>query len=191
MHTDMHKPTKPTLTTIGFDYLVTSLEHLELSGTLNKEYAKLPALCMFPCRVGKAEKSSKKNRWKDIITFDHNRVILCPQSANMMDSRGQLGDYINASFIRGYSNNDGYIATQGPMLGTVEDFWSMVWSENSRLVVMMCRLVERFQNQSYKYWPEVGECLDVDDVIIRTDVEDDRGTHVVRKIILRHVKVDH
>uniref|UniRef100_A0A182ZJJ7 Tyrosine-protein phosphatase domain-containing protein n=1 Tax=Biomphalaria glabrata TaxID=6526 RepID=A0A182ZJJ7_BIOGL len=80
------------------------------------------------------------------------------------------------------------LSPPGPMLGTVEDFWSLVWSENSRLIAMLCRIVERCQNQSYKYWPEVGECLDVDDVIIKTDVEDDRGTHIIRKIGLRHMK---
>ncbi|KAH9504980.1 hypothetical protein Btru_061323 [Bulinus truncatus] len=179
---------KPTSTTLGFDYLMTSLARLELNGDVSKEYSKLPPPHSFPCQVGKTEKVTKKNRFKDIVPYDHNRVILCPQSSTLIDDMDENADYINASFIRSYINNDGYIATQGPMLGTVEDFWSMVWSENSRLIAMMCRLVEKCQNQSYKYWPEVGECLDVDDVIIKTDLEDDRGTHVIRKIGLRHMK---
>ncbi|KAK0064213.1 tyrosine-protein phosphatase non-receptor type 6, partial [Biomphalaria pfeifferi] len=179
---------KPTSTTLGFDYLMTSLARLELSGDVSKEYAKLPTPHNFPCKVGKSESVAKKNRYKDLIPYDHNRVVLSPQTSSLIDAMDESGDYINASFIRGYTNNDGYIATQGPMLGTVEDFWSLVWSENSRLIAMLCRIVERCQNQSYKYWPEVGECLDVDDVIIKTDVEDDRGTHIIRKIGLRHMK---
>ncbi|CAG5124873.1 unnamed protein product, partial [Candidula unifasciata] len=74
------------------------------------------------------------------------------------------------------------------MLGTVDDFWNMVWSENNRLLVMMCRLVERCQNQSYKYWPDVGDCIDVDNITVSTDIEEERATYVVRKFSLRHSK---
>lgn len=35
-----------------------------------------------------------------------------------------------------------YIATQGPMLHTVGDFWDMVWQERSSIIVMVTRLKE-------------------------------------------------
>lgn len=36
-----------------------------------------------------------------------------------------------------------YIATQGPMLNTVTDFWEMVWQEEAPLIVMITELQER------------------------------------------------
>lgn len=36
-----------------------------------------------------------------------------------------------------------YIATQGPMLNTVTDFWEMVWQEQAPLIVMITELQER------------------------------------------------
>lgn len=36
-----------------------------------------------------------------------------------------------------------YIATQGPMLNTVTDFWEMVWQEEAPLIVMITKLQER------------------------------------------------
>lgn len=36
-----------------------------------------------------------------------------------------------------------YIATQGPMLNTVHDFWEMVWQEGSTTIVMITKLKEK------------------------------------------------
>ncbi|KAJ7358734.1 hypothetical protein OS493_021509 [Desmophyllum pertusum] len=65
-------------------------------------------------------------------------------------------DYINASFIDSYNEGSLYIATQGPMASTVNDFWRMVWEQRSTIVVMLTDLQENGAEQSVRYWPEEG-----------------------------------
>ncbi|CAH8619198.1 unnamed protein product [Heterobilharzia americana] len=88
------------------------------------------------CEVAKKSVNFNKNRLVSIIPFDWNRVTLCP-------IRGVDGsDYINASLIDGYLKKNAYIACQGPMVSTVEDFWRMVWEKHSCLIVMLCSVKE-------------------------------------------------
>ncbi|XP_075632123.1 tyrosine-protein phosphatase non-receptor type 7 isoform X2 [Balearica regulorum gibbericeps] len=62
--------------------------------------------------------------------------------------------YINANYITGYAGQPReYIATQGPMLNTVTDFWEMVWQEKVPLIVMITKLQER-KEKCVHYWPE-------------------------------------
>ncbi|GAA6097554.1 receptor-type tyrosine-protein phosphatase S isoform X1 [Tachysurus ichikawai] len=77
-----------------------------------------------------------KNRLVNIMPYETTRVCLQP-------IRGLDGsDYINASFIDGYRQQKAYIATQGPLAETTEDFWRMLWEHNSTIVVMLTKLRE-------------------------------------------------
>uniref|UniRef100_A0A4W5Q020 Tyrosine-protein phosphatase non-receptor type 20 n=1 Tax=Hucho hucho TaxID=62062 RepID=A0A4W5Q020_9TELE len=77
-----------------------------------------------------------KNRLVNIMPYETTRVCLQP-------IRGLEGsDYINASFIDGYRQQKAYIATQGPLAETTEDFWRMMWENNSTIVVMLTKLRE-------------------------------------------------
>ena len=48
------------------------------------------------------------------------------------------------AWLQGYENEPKvYIATQGPLHWTVDDFWRMVWEQKSSLILMTTNLEER------------------------------------------------
>uniref|UniRef100_A0A4W5PK21 Receptor-type tyrosine-protein phosphatase epsilon n=1 Tax=Hucho hucho TaxID=62062 RepID=A0A4W5PK21_9TELE len=119
---------------------------------LEEEFTKLTNVRIMKenMRTGNLPANMKKNRVLQIIPYDFNRVILSMK-------RGQeFTDYINASFIDGYRQKDYFIATQGPLSHTVEDFWRMVWEYRCHSIVMLTELKEREQDKCFQYWPAEG-----------------------------------
>ncbi|KAK7481918.1 hypothetical protein BaRGS_00026826, partial [Batillaria attramentaria] len=82
---------------------------------------------------------------------DHSRVVLTKEGSD------PFSDYINANYIKDYSGNNAYIATQGPLPNTVADFWRMVWQEHVTQIVMLTNLTEKMKPKCYQYWPEKGQ----------------------------------
>uniref|UniRef100_A0A8D0ALM5 Receptor-type tyrosine-protein phosphatase epsilon n=1 Tax=Sander lucioperca TaxID=283035 RepID=A0A8D0ALM5_SANLU len=119
---------------------------------LEEEFRKLTNVRIMKenMRTGNLPANMKKNRVLQIIPYDFNRVILSVK-------RGQeFTDYINASFIDGYRQKDYFIATQGPLSHTVEDFWRMVWEWRCHSIVTLTELKEREQEKCFQYWPSEG-----------------------------------
>ncbi|XP_052046617.1 tyrosine-protein phosphatase non-receptor type 20 [Apodemus sylvaticus] len=85
-----------------------------------------------------------KNRYRDILPYDSTRVPL-----------GKNKDYINASYIRIVNHEEEYfyIATQGPLPDTIEDFWQMVMENNCNVIAMITREIEGGVIKCYSYWP--------------------------------------
>ncbi|XP_055251975.1 tyrosine-protein phosphatase non-receptor type 6 isoform X3 [Moschus berezovskii] len=105
---------------------------------------------------GQRPENKSKNRYKNILPFDHSRVVLQGRDSNIPGS-----DYINANYVKNQllgpdENTKTYIASQGCLEATVNDFWQMVWQENTRVIVMTTREVEKGRNKCVPYWPEVG-----------------------------------
>ncbi|XP_036721199.1 tyrosine-protein phosphatase non-receptor type 6 isoform X1 [Balaenoptera musculus] len=105
---------------------------------------------------GQRPENKSKNRYKNILPFDHSRVVLQGRDSNIPGS-----DYINANYVKNQllgpdENAKTYIASQGCLEATVIDFWQMVWQENTRVIVMTTREVEKGRNKCVPYWPEVG-----------------------------------
>ncbi|XP_042660810.1 receptor-type tyrosine-protein phosphatase kappa [Tyto alba] len=110
------------------------------------EYQQLSLALLHPCDAGKELCNQSKNRYKSIIPYDHCRVVLQPS--------GTGNDYINASYVDSYHSPRFFIAAQGPLPGTVLDFWQMVWQEKTSVIVMLTGLVEQNKTKCEQYWPE-------------------------------------
>ncbi|XP_070241104.1 tyrosine-protein phosphatase non-receptor type 11 isoform X9 [Bos mutus] len=112
---------------------------------------------LYPRKEGQRPENKPKNRYKNILPFDTTRVIL-----HDVDDRVPGADYINANYIRsdpeekpGHGLGKVYIATQGCLPTTVAAFWAMVHQENTHVIVMTTREVERGRNKCFRYWPEL------------------------------------
>ncbi|XP_077114504.1 receptor-type tyrosine-protein phosphatase epsilon isoform X1 [Ranitomeya variabilis] len=125
--------------------------HFEKVG-LEQEFKKLTNVRIMKenMRTGNLPANMKKARVIQIIPYDFNRVILS------MKRGEEYTDYINASFIDGYRQKDYFIATQGPLPHTVEDFWRMVWEWKCHTIVILTELQEREQEKCCQYWPSEG-----------------------------------
>uniref|UniRef100_A0A673N341 protein-tyrosine-phosphatase n=1 Tax=Sinocyclocheilus rhinocerous TaxID=307959 RepID=A0A673N341_9TELE len=130
-------------------------EHTELLKAndnlkLSQEYESIDPGQQFTWEHSNLEVNKPKNRYANVIAYDHSRVILAP-------IEGITGsDYINANYIDGYRKQNAYIATQGPLPETFGDFWRMVWEQRAATVVMMTRLEEKSRIKCDQYWPGRG-----------------------------------
>ncbi|KAM3937311.1 receptor-type tyrosine-protein phosphatase S isoform 6-T6 [Leptodactylus fuscus] len=127
-------------------------EHLKANDNLklSQEYESIDPGQQFTWEHSNLEVNKPKNRYANVIAYDHSRVILMPVE-------GILGsDYINANYIDGYRKQNAYIATQGPLPDTFGDFWRMVWEQRSATIVMMTRLEEKSRVKCDQYWPSRG-----------------------------------
>ncbi|XP_023861298.1 tyrosine-protein phosphatase non-receptor type 12 isoform X2 [Salvelinus sp. IW2-2015] len=131
----------------------------------------------YPTKIADKQENVKKNRYKDIVPFDHSRVKL-----SLTTSKND-NDYINASFIKGVSGDRAYIATQGPLPHTVLDFWRMLWEYDTEVIVMVCREFEMGRKKCERYWPKKQEEPFVcDPFTIYCDSEESKGDYVSRNL---------
>uniref|UniRef100_A0A4W3JC04 protein-tyrosine-phosphatase n=1 Tax=Callorhinchus milii TaxID=7868 RepID=A0A4W3JC04_CALMI len=152
-----------------------------------EEYESLPEGQSAAWDTAKKEENRCKNRYGNIIAYDHSRVRL-----QLLDGDPH-SDYINANYIDGYHRPRHYIATQGPMQETVKDFWRMIWQENSASIVMVTNLVEVGRVKCCRYWPDdtevygdikvtLVETEPLAEYVIRTFTVQKKVNHEIREI---------
>ncbi|XP_057323850.1 tyrosine-protein phosphatase 99A-like isoform X1 [Microplitis mediator] len=133
----------------------------------------------------KSAENQSKNRYGNIIAYDHSRVRLLPCNGSP-SNKGQ--DYINANYIDGWQRARAYIGTQGPLPGTIDSFWRMVWEQRVSIIVMITNLVERGRPKCDMYWPKEGTETygNVQVTLIKEDV---MATYTIRTLHIRHMKI--
>ncbi|XP_052329886.1 receptor-type tyrosine-protein phosphatase alpha-like isoform X4 [Oncorhynchus keta] len=148
-------------------------------GGMEAEFKKLTSIKIQndKMRTGNLPANMKKNRVLQIIPYEFNRVIIPVK-------RGEENtDYVNASFIDGYRQKDSYMASQGPLQHTIEDFWRMIWEWKSCSIVMLTELEERGQEKCAQYWPSDGVMV-CGDISIELKKEEESESYTVRDLLV-------
>uniref|UniRef100_A0AAY4EJ64 protein-tyrosine-phosphatase n=1 Tax=Denticeps clupeoides TaxID=299321 RepID=A0AAY4EJ64_9TELE len=136
---------------------------------------------IYPTNVGEKEENVKKNRYKDILPFDHSRVKVTLKTSN------QDTDYINANFIKGIHGPETYIATQGPLPNTIVDFWRMIWEHNVAVIIMACREFEMGRKKCERYFPMLGdEPMSFGPFRISCESEQTRSDYFIRALTVEY-----
>ncbi|XP_053507253.1 receptor-type tyrosine-protein phosphatase F isoform X2 [Ictalurus furcatus] len=129
--------------------LADHIERLKANDSLrfSQEYESIDPGQQFTWENSNMEVNKPKNRYANVIAYDHSRVVLTSVDGS---------DYINANYIDGYRKQNAYIATQGPLPETLSDFWRMVWEQRTNTIIMMTRLEEKSRVKCDQYWPVRG-----------------------------------
>ncbi len=116
-----------------------------------EEYNKIPL--SFSAQYDR-DYDKTKDRYRNILPYKDTKItVTVPVTLDTKVTVGKSG-YINANYIYGFNDSlKSYIATQCPLLGTVKDFWQMVWEQDSRVIVMLTDLKEKNTIKCHQYWP--------------------------------------
>ncbi|XP_032078046.1 receptor-type tyrosine-protein phosphatase eta isoform X2 [Thamnophis elegans] len=112
-----------------------------------EEYEDLrPVGANQPKFAAELSENKGKNRYNNVLPYDISRVKLSVQNH-------PTDDYINANYMPGYNSKKEFIAAQGPLPNTVQDFWRMIWEKKIYTVVMLTKCIEQGRTKCEEYWP--------------------------------------
>lgn len=162
-----------TVQTKGRSGLITEYQEIKArppDGTFN--HAKLRA-------------NLPKNRYTDVLCYDHSRVLLSQVDGD------PTTDYINANFVDGYKQKNAFISTQGPLPKTTGDFWRMVWEQQTLVVVMTTRVMERGRCKCAQYWAEEeGGTATHGNFTVTTQAVEQHPDYVISSLLLHNTATE-
>ncbi|XP_034051205.1 tyrosine-protein phosphatase non-receptor type 21 isoform X2 [Thalassophryne amazonica] len=126
-------------------------QHVD-QGMVFTEYEQIPKRRPAgDCTIALLPDNAERNRFQDVMPYDDTRVELVPTKENNTG-------YINASHIKEIVGGQewNYIATQGPLMNTCQDFWQMVWEQGVSIIAMVTAEEENGREKSFRYWPRLG-----------------------------------
>ncbi|XP_023566388.1 receptor-type tyrosine-protein phosphatase eta [Octodon degus] len=121
-----------------------------------------------------------KNRYNNVLPYDISRVKLSVQTHS-------TDDYINANYMPGYHSKRDFIATQGPLVNTLKDFWRMVWEKNVYAIVMLTKCVEQGRTKCEEYWPS-KQAQDYGDITVAMTSEIVLPEWTIRDFTVKNVQ---
>ncbi|XP_054714522.1 tyrosine-protein phosphatase non-receptor type 9-like [Uloborus diversus] len=163
------------------------IEHLRTRGRkgLYQEYAEIKAAQPEGTfETSKIKPNQQKNRYTDVLCYDHSRVKL-----SIVDE-DPYSDYINANFVDGYKQRNAFISTQGPLPKTFPDFWRMVWEQESQVIVMTTKALERGRVKCGQYWPiEENVTQEYGDFDVFNAGVEDFADYIISNLVLTNKKL--
>ncbi|KAK0069660.1 receptor-type tyrosine-protein phosphatase T-like isoform X1 [Biomphalaria pfeifferi] len=114
------------------------------------QFQSVPTATAVSLQSGQNQENKNKNRYKNICPYEHNRVKL------KINTSKSESDYINASYVNGFSCTEIFIAAQGPHKAVLTDFIRMLWEQSVEKVVMLTKLAENGKMKCEQYWPDDG-----------------------------------
>ncbi|XP_056409709.1 receptor-type tyrosine-protein phosphatase O-like, partial [Hyla sarda] len=121
-----------------------------------------------------------KNRYTNILPYDFSRVKI------VTTEEEDDNDYINANYIPGYNSLQEYIATQGPLPDTRNDFWKMILQQKSQVIVMLTQCNEKRRIKCDHYWPFTSEPVSYGDITVEMVSEEEQPDWALRVFRVSH-----
>lgn len=170
------------------EYLISKYEENERNRSWNAIFQSIENMSdkqeralKLSTRIAHSWQNAEKNRYRNVSTYDCNRVLL-------KRTGDDQSDYINASPVVVPQAKRNYILTQGPLSSTSNDFWQMVWEQECALIVMLNRVVEKNSVKCHEYFPtENNKELIYDTFQVSLILEEHFEHYIVRTIEL-HAK---
>ncbi|XP_041054370.1 receptor-type tyrosine-protein phosphatase eta isoform X1 [Carcharodon carcharias] len=139
-----------------------SKQHADSDCGFAEEYEELkPVGILQSTQAAQQPLNKPKNRYNNVLPYDISRVKLSVTG-------DPSSDYINANFMPGYNSKKEFIAAQGPLLNTVNDFWRMIWEHNVPAIVMLTKCVEQGRAKCEQYWPTERPLIFGDKIVTLT-----------------------
>uniref|UniRef100_A0A669D9B6 Receptor-type tyrosine-protein phosphatase C n=1 Tax=Oreochromis niloticus TaxID=8128 RepID=A0A669D9B6_ORENI len=145
------------------------------------EFQSIPRIfSRYTVKEAKKSCNSVKNRYVDILPCELMNVIKVTES-NCKDCHHLF--YFILFF--GFKESKKYIAAQGPKEETINDFWRMIWEQQSSIIVMVTRCEEGNRVKCAQYWPSPDRETELyEEFIVKLNSEDHYPDYTIRRLSL-------